>query len=173
MRKTKLFILSITLIIVLCGCNRLLGGALLEMAGFEFTSQIEAIEEYLSIELDDLTDDSIETIYTETDPEGNSVCIQFISLEGAGDIVESQIKESDRWSSLPLNEAIDKVLVSNDVYNQYDFKNINGYFTISGILPNGDELDFNQDNINKWQTYEIGIWDSYDETLYYISITRH
>lgn len=172
MRKTKLTFLSITLIIVLCGCNRLLGGKLLEMAGIEFDSQIEMIEECLSIDLEDLTDDFIETIYTETDPEGNSVSIQYISLEGAGEIIESQIKESDRWSTLPLNEAVDEILSSNDVYNQYDFENITGYFTISGVLPNGESFDFNQNNIDKWQTYEIGIWDSYDETLYYISITK-
>ena len=142
------------------------------MAEIEFDSQIEMIEECLSIDLEDLTDDFIETIYSETDPEGNSVCIQFISLEGAGNIIETEIKESDRWSTLPLNDAVDEVLLSNGVYDQYDLENTNGYFTISGVLPNGEDFDFNQNNIDKWKVYEIGIWDSYDETLYFISITK-
>ena len=111
MKKTIVSIFVITLILALCGCNKLVGGNLLEMAGMEFDSQIEMIEECLSIDLEDLTDDFIETIYSETDTEGNSVSIQFISLEGAGDVVEPKIKESNRWSALPLNNTIDEVLL--------------------------------------------------------------
>lgn len=172
MKKTILSIFVITLIIALCGCNKLVGGNLLEMTGMEFDSQIEMIEECLSIDLEDLTDDFIETIYSETDTEGNSVSIQFISLEGAGDVVEPKIKESNRWSALPLNNTIDEVLLSNGVYDQYGFEKTNGYFTISGVLPNGESFDFDQNNINKWEVTEIGIWDSSDETLYFISITK-
>lgn len=172
MRKTILSIMAIMLIYALCGCNRLVGGDLLEMTGMEFDSQIEMIEECLSIDLEDLTDNFIETIYSETDPNGNSVSIQFISLEGAGDIVEPKIKESNRWSALPLNDAVNNVLSSNGVYDQFDFEDTNGYFTISGVLPNGEGFDFDQSNMDKWEVYEIGIWDSFDETLYYISITK-
>ncbi|MBQ5321808.1 MAG: hypothetical protein J6K88_07140 [Oscillospiraceae bacterium] len=172
MRKTILSIMAIMLIYALCGCNRLVGGDLLEMTGMEFDSQIEMIEECLSIDLEDLTDNFIETIYSETDPNGNSVSIQFISLEGAGDVVESKIKKSNRWSALPLNDAVNNVLSSNGVYDQFDFEDTNGYFTISGVLPNGEGFDFDQSNMDKWEVYEIGIWDSFDETLYYISITK-
>ena len=172
MRKTILSIMAIMLIYALCGCNRLVGGDLLEMTGMEFDSQIEMIEECLSIDLEDLTDNFIETIYSETDPNGNSVSIQFVSLEGAGDVVESKIKKSNRWSALPLNDAVNNVLSSNGVYDQFDFEDTNGYFTISGVLPNGEGFDFDQSNMDKWEVYEIGIWDSFDETLYYISITK-
>ena len=126
----------------------------------------------LSIDLEDLTDDFIETIYSETDPNGNSVSIQFISLEGAGDVVEQKIKESNRWSALPLNDAVDNLLSSKGVYDQYSFEDTNGYFTISGVSPNGEGFDFDQGNMDKREVYEIGIWDTYDETLYYISITK-
>ena len=172
MKKIILSAFVIVLIISLCGCNKLTGGNLLEIAGMEFDSQIEMIEECLSIDLEDLTDNFIETIYSETDPNGNSVSIQFISLEGAGDVVESKVKESNRWSALPLNDDVDNVLSSNGVYNQYSFEDTNGYFTISGILPNGEGFDYDQSNMDKWEVYEIGIWDSFDETLYFISITK-
>ena len=172
MKKIILSIFVITLIISLCGCNRLVREKHLKIAEMEFDSQIEMIEKCLSIDLEDLTDDLIETIYSETDPKGNSVSIQFISLEGAGDVVEQKIKESNRWSTLPLTHSINELLASNGVYKQYDFENINGYFTISGILPNGKDFDYNQNNIDKWKTYKIGIWDSFDETLYFISITK-
>lgn len=172
MKKTILSAFVIVLIISLCGCNKLVGGNLLEIAGMEFDSQIEMIEGCLSIDLEDLTDNFIETIYSETNPNGNSVSIQFISLEGAGDVVESKIKESDRWSALPLNDTIDNVLSSNGVYDQYSFEDTNGYFTISGVLPNGEGFDYDQSNMDKWEVYEIGIWDSFDETLYFISITK-
>ena len=167
MTKTIFSIFNITLIIALCGCNKLVGGNLLEMVGMEFDLQIEMIEECLSINLEDLTDDSIETIYLETDPEGNSVSIQSISLEGAGDCIEQKVKESNRWSLLPLNDAVDEVLALNVVYDQYDFENTTGYFTVSGVFPNGEGFDFDQNNIDKWDVYEIGIWDSSDETLYF------
>ena len=172
MKKTILSAFVILLIISLCGCNKLVGGNLLKMAGMEFDSQIEMIEECLSIDLEDLTDNFIETIYSETNPNGNSVSIQFISLEGAGDVVESKVKESNRWSALPLNDDVDNVLSSNGVYNQYSFEDTNGYFTISGVLPNGEGFDYDQSNMDKWEVYEIGIWDSFDETLYFISITK-
>ena len=45
MRKTILSISVLMLIIALCGCNKLVGGNLLEMAGMEFDSQIEITEE--------------------------------------------------------------------------------------------------------------------------------
>ena len=123
MRKTILSIMVIMLIYTLCGCNRLVEGNLLEIAGMEFDSQIEMIEECLSIDLEDLTDNFIETIYSETDPNGNSVSIQFISLEGAGDVVEPRIKESNRWSALPLNNTIDEVLNYFTIYNESIIEN--------------------------------------------------
>ena len=172
MKKIILSAFVVVLIISLCGCNKLTGGSLLEIAGMEFDSQIEMIEECLSIDLEDLTDNFIETIYSETNPNGNSVSIQFISLEGAGNVVESKVKESNRWSALPLNDDVDNVLSSNGVYNQYSFEDTNGYFTISGVLPNGEGFDYDQSNMDKWEVYEIGIWDSFDETLYFISITK-
>ena len=172
MKKVISSILVITLLFALSGCNKLVGGNLLEVAGMKFDSQIKMIEECLSIDLDDLTDDFIETIYSETDPDGNSVSVQFVSLEGAGDVIEPQIKELNRWSALPLNDRIDGILTSFGVYDQYDFENTAGYFTISGVLPNGETFDFDENNIDMWEVYEIGIWDSYDETLYFISITK-
>lgn len=172
MKKIILSIFVIALVISLCGCNKSVVKAPLEMAGMEFDSQIEMIEACLSVDLEDLTDDFIETIYSETDPNGNSVSIQFVSLEGTGDVVESKIKESNRWSALPLNDAVDNVLSLNGVYDQYSFENTNGYFTISGVLPEGEGFDFDQSNTDKWEVYEIGIWDTYDETLYFISITK-
>ena len=172
MKKTILSIFVITLTIILCGCNRSPEANLLNIAGMEFSSQIEMIEKCLSVDLDDLTDDFIETIYSKTDPDGNSLSIKFISLEGAGDLVEQKIKESDRWSALPLNDAVDKLLASTGAYEQYDFESTNGYFTVSGVLPNGEDFDFDQNNIGEWKIYEIGIWDSSDETLYFISINK-
>ena len=73
---------------------------------------------------------------------------------------------------LSYNNTIDEILLSNGVYDQYGFEKTNGYFTISGVLPNGESFDFDQNNINKWEVTEIGIWDSSDETLYFISITK-
>lgn len=172
MKKTILSILVIMLISALCGCNRLVGGNIIARAGIEFDSKIEMIEECLSIDLDDLTDDFIETIYSETAPNGNSVSIQSIWLDGAGDVVEPKIKESNRWSALPLNDAVNNVLSSNGVYDQYSFEDTNGYFTISGALPDGEGFDFDQSNMDKWEVYNIGIWDTYDETLYFVSITK-
>ena len=172
MRKTILSILVLMIVIALCGCNKFVGGNLLEMAGMKFDSQIEMIEKCLSIDLEDLTDDYIETIYSQTDPEGNSVNIQFISLEGAGDVIEPKIKESNKWSALPLNDAVDNLLSSSGVYDQYGFEDTHGFFTISGVLSHGEDFDFDQSNMSKWEVYEIGIWDTYDETLYYISITK-
>lgn len=172
MKKVLPLIFAITLIITLCGCNKLVGGNLLEMAGMKFDSQIEMIEECLSIDLDNLTDEFIETIYSETNPKGNSVSIQFVSLEGTGDVIAPKIKESNRWSVLPLNDTVDEVLTSNGVYDQYDFESTTGYFTISGVLPNEKGFDFDQNNIDKWGVIEIGIWDSSDETLYFISIIK-
>jgi len=172
MKKTIFSIFVITLIIALCGCNKLVGGNILEIAGIKFDSQIKMIEECLSINLGDLTDDCIETLYSETDPEGNSISIQLISIEGAGEVIEEKIKVSNRWSTLPLNDAVDKVLLSNGVYEQYNFKNTNGYFSISGILPNGEGFDFYQNNIDKWEVCEIGIWDSDNEALYFITIIK-
>ena len=59
MKKPILSIFVITLTIALCGCNKLVGGNLLEMTGMELDSQIEMIEECLSMDLEDLTDDCI------------------------------------------------------------------------------------------------------------------
>lgn len=172
MKRAISLVAVIILTISLCGCEKLVGGNFLEMCGIKFDSQIEMIEDCLSINLDDLTDDSIKTIYSDTDPNGNSVSIQYISLEGAGNVIEPIIQNSNRWSALPLSDIVDKILSANKVYDEFDFSKINGYFTISGVLPNEDGFNFNKNNINVWEVYEIGIWDSNDETLYYVSITK-
>ena len=61
MKKTVI-IISLLMIFSLTGCNRILGGAILENFGMEFTSQIEMMEECLDVDLDDLTDSNIERI---------------------------------------------------------------------------------------------------------------
>ena len=103
MKNKICLLLIITICIsVFTGCNRILGGTILEMCGMKFTSQIEMLEECLSIRLDDLTDDSIKTICSEADPEGNFLCIRHISFEGEGDVVSSQIANNEYWLELPF-----------------------------------------------------------------------
>ena len=58
------------------------------------------------------------------------------------------------------------------MYDHNNFKDTNGYFTISGVLPNEQGFDFDRSNMDKWEVFEIGIWDSDAETLYFISITK-
>ncbi len=174
MKKTGVLLCIIILIFSLSGCNILLGGTVLETLGVKFTSQIEMIEECLSIDLGDITDNSIKRIYSYTEPDGNyDLSIQCIPLEGSGNLITSELSKSDNWSVLPYDESIEKLFLSNNVYENYDFKIIeNGYYTISGISENNDFYDFDRNNFESWHTYEIGIWDSNDEILYYISITN-
>lgn len=171
MKKTVI-IISLLMIFSLTGCNRILGGAILENFGMEFTSQIEMMEECLDIDLDDLNDSNIKTIYSYTDPDGNDLTIRYLDLEGAGEFVENDIINSDNWKSLPYDSIIETLLETSGANEQFDFTSINiGYFVISGICDGKDEFDFDCNNYNEWYGFEVGIWDSNDETLYFISIT--
>ena len=171
--RVCLLFISIYCIIIFTGCNIILGGTLLKIFGMEFTSQIEMLEECLSINLDDLTDDCIKTIYSESDPEGNNLCIQYISLEGKGAVISSQISDSEYWTELPYNSEIENLLAGSGVDEHYDFSCINeGSYIISGTSENSTCFHFDRQNMDTWITYEIGIWDPADETLYFISITN-
>ena len=171
MKKTVI-IISLLMIFSLTGCNRILGGAILENFGMEFTSQIEMMEECLDIDLDDLNDSNIKTVYSYTDPDGNDLTIRYLNLEGAGEFVENDIINSDNWKTLPYDSTIENLLDSSGANKQFDFTGIkNGYFIISGVCDGKDEFDFDCNNYNEWYGFEVGIWDSNDETLYFISIT--
>ena len=171
MKKTVI-IISLLMIFSLVGCNRILGGAILENFGMEFTSQIEMMEKCLDIDLDDLNDSDIKTVYSYTDPDGNDLTIRYLNLEGAGEFVENDIINSDNWKTLPYDSIIETLLETSGANKQFDFTGIkNGYFIISGVCDGKDEFDFDCNNYNEWYGFEVGIWDSNDETLYFISIT--
>ena len=171
MKKTVI-IISLLMIFSLTGCNRILGGDILENFGMEFTSQIEMMEECLAVDLDDLKDSDIKIIYSYTDPDGNELTIRYLDLEGAGEFVENDIINSDNWKTLSYDSIIENLLDSSGANKQFDFTGIkNGYFIISGVCDGKDEFDFDCNNYNEWYGFEVGIWDSNDETLYFISIT--
>lgn len=157
----------------LVGCNKVLSGTILEQLGMEFTSQIKMVDECLDVDLDDLKDSSIKTICSNTDPEGNDLTIRYIDLEGAGDMFENDIKTRKNWHALPYNAAIENLLNTSGASEQFPFDGIQkGYFIISGVSFGKDTFDFDCNNFNNWYGFNIGIWDSNDETLYYILITK-
>ena len=173
MKKTLTLSIIIFILFSLVGCNKFLGGIVLEQFGMEFTSQIGMMEECLDVDLDDLTDSNIKTIYSYTDPEGNDLTIRYLDLEGAGEFVEKDIINSDNWKTLPYDSIIENLLESSGANKQFDFTEIkDGYFVISGVCDGKNEFDFDLNNFNKWYGFEVGIWDSNDETLYFISITN-
>ncbi len=172
MKRISVITILLFMIFSLTGCNRILGGAMLEKFGMEFTSQIEMMEECLDIDLDDLNDSNIKTIYSHTDPDGNDLTIRYLDLEGAGELVENDIINSDNWQAIPYDSTIENLLESSGASEQFDFTGIkNGHFVISGVCDDKDAFDFDRNNFNKWYGFEIGIWDSNNETLYFISIT--
>lgn len=145
----------------------------MEYFGMEFSSQIEMIETCLSVNLDDLTDSNIKTMYSFTDANGNDLTIRYIDLDGAGAFVEKDIASSEHWRSLPYDSVIKDLLGSSGATKQFGFESIrDGYFVMSGVGLNKDAFDFDHDHFHEWYAFEIGIWDSNDETLYYISITN-
>jgi hypothetical protein len=171
-KRITAIIISLFTIFSLTGCNRILGGATLENFGMEFTSQIEMMEECLDIDLDDLNDSNIKTIYSHTDPEGNDLTIKYIDLDGAGDVFENDIENRENWNTLPYNTTVETLLKSSGANEQFAFDDIKeGRFIISGVSLGKDEFDFDYNNFNNWYVFNIGIWDSNAETLYYISIT--
>ena len=173
MKKALTILIAILTLFLFTGCNKFLGGTVLEQFGMEFTSQIEMIEECLNIDLDDLTDSDIKTIYSYTEPEGNNLTIKYIDLEGAGDVFENDIENRENWNTLPYNTTIKTLLKSSGANEQFAFNDIKeGQFIISGVSLDKDEFDFDYNNLNNWYGFNIGIWDSNDETLYYISITN-
>ena len=138
----------------------------------EFTSQIEMLEKALSIDLDDLTDKHIKSIYSHTDENGYDLTIQYIDLDGAGEVVESDIANNKNWYALPLTNTVQELLQASKANAQYDFEGIEeGYYVLSGVDFGKSEYDFNINNYDNWYAFQIGIWDSNAETLYYISIT--
>lgn len=173
MRKALTLFVVIFILFSLVGCNNFIGGTVLEMFGMEFTSQIEMIEECLSVDLGDLTDSNIKTIYSYTDPKGNDLTIKYIVLEGAGDIFENDIENREKWNTLPYNTAVETLLKSSGANEQFAFGDIvEGHFIISGVSFGKDAFDFDCNNLDSWYGFNIGIWDSNAETLYYISITE-
>lgn len=170
----RAIILLFSLLLVLCSCRRSLGGSLLEFAGMEFTSQIEMIEKCLAIDLDDLTDDTVKRLHEETSPEGVGYSILYIDLEGAGDVIDTQLANSEYWHPLPLTDKISHLLTEYKVEDAYGFSDIDqGYSVMSGVdSEDTSDFDFDIEHFDAWDIYEIGIWDSSDETLYYISITK-
>ena len=172
MKRITAIIISLFTIFSLTGCNRILGGAILENFGMEFTSQIEMMEECLDIDLDDLNDSDIKTVYSYTDPDGNDLTIRYLNLEGAGEFVENDIINSDNWKTLPYDSIIGNLLETSGANEQFAFDDIKeGRFIISGVSLGKDEFDFDYNNFNNWYVFNIGIWDSNDETLYFIAIT--
>lgn len=173
MKRMITILLAFFALLSLTGCGRgILGGTLLEQFGMVFSSRIEMIEECLSVDLDDLTDDHINTICSVSDTNGNDLTIQYIDLEGAGEFIEKEIGDSGYWHALPFDSVIGELLESSGAEKQFDFESIReGYFVMSGVGSNSDTFDFNWEHFNEWYGFEIGIWDSNDETLYYISIT--
>ncbi|MBO5417203.1 MAG: hypothetical protein J6A50_01205 [Clostridia bacterium] len=172
MKRIATIIISLFTILSLVGCNRILGGSVLEFFGMEFTSQIEMMEECLAVDLDDLKDSDIKIIYSYTDPDGNELTIRYLDLEGAGEFVENDIINSDNWKTLPYDSMIENLLETSGANEQYNFKGIeDGYYVISGVCDGKDKFDFDCNNFSEWYCFEVGIWDSNDETLYFISIT--
>lgn len=172
MKKIILLLSIVFTILSCCGCNRIVGSNIVEMFDMEFSSQIEMIEQCLSVDLDDLTDKSVKTIRSNTDPNGNDLTIKHIDLDGAGDYISNDITSSNNWNGFPIDEKIDTLLSTYGVDEYLDFALIDeGYFTVSGVSFGKEGFDFNINNFNNWYAYEIGIWDANAETLYYISIT--
>ncbi len=131
------------------------------------------IEECLCVNLEDLTDNCIETIYSETDENGNDISIKLIDFNSAGKHISSNIAFSEQWSILPLDDEIKKLFTANEIGAHLDFEAIkDGYFVVSGVSLDTEEFDFNCVNFDKWYTFEVGIWDANAETLYFISITK-
>jgi len=171
-KKIAVIFLSLFIMLSFTSCNKFLGGTVLDKFGMEFSSQIEMMEECLNVDLDDLTDDSIKNIYSFTDTNGNDLTINYIKLEENDDFIKNNIINSDNWQALPYDDAIENLLESSGANEQFDFTRIkNGYFTISGVCEDKDEFDFERNNFSKWYGFKIGIWNSKDKTLYFISIT--
>ena len=104
---------------------------------------------------------------------GKGLIVQFIDLEGAGDIIEEDIANNGKWHKLPYDKKIEKLLETSEADKHYAFEDIQeGYYVLSGVCPHKDEVDFNPDNFDSWCAYSIGFWDTYDETLYFISVTN-
>lgn len=141
--------------------------------GMEFDSEMGMIESCLSLDLEGMEDSDIKKICSTTGSDKTKVDIKYISLEGAGDVVELLIRGSENWHKLPVDNMVNQMLISCGAYDHYDFEGIEeGYYTVSGVLPDGNSFDRDKDNIALWRICKIGIWDTYDETLYYISVTR-
>lgn len=149
----------------------MMGGALLEWIGMEFTSQIEDIEACFSVDLGDLTDASIKTLRAYSEPDGKSVTIQYIDLEGKSEEITSAAANSELWNLLPYDKKVDAVFSANEVYESYDFTGITeGYFLLCGLTSADTEYDFERKNVDTWNTYIIGILDTDDKMLYRIAI---
>ena len=172
MKRIAVIIISLFMIVSFTGCNKILGGAILENSGTEFISQIEMMEECLDIDLDDLNDSNIKTMYSYTDPNGNELTIYYLDLEGAGEFVKKNILNSGNWKALPYDSIIKNLLETSGANEQFDFISIkNGFAVISGVCDGKDGFDFDRNNYNDWCGFQVGVWDSDDETLYVISIT--
>lgn len=161
MKRWLLIGLLLTVGFLLCGCHQMREEGERNMS--EIQEQIHHIEQCLSIDLEDIPDDYIQTVYEGVNTQGNRLRIQYIDLEGAGDVVEPRVARSPRWTALPVSAEVENILSTSGAYDQYGLESITeGYYTIHGVETTGEERT----------AYDIGIWDSWDETLYYVSITR-
>lgn len=168
MKRVVILFVSLFMIISFTSCEPIV----VKKFGMDFFSQTEMIQIALSIDLGDLTDKNIKDIHSHTDENGNELTIKYIDLDGAGDIFEKGIVNNENWQQLPYNSKIQELLKASNAHEQYDFTNIKeGYYTISGVSSSQKEFDFDFNNFEKWYGFQIGIWDSNAETLYYISIT--
>ena len=81
-----------------------------------------------------------------------------MDLEGAGEVIEKDIASSPKWNPLPYSGNVKELLTSSGADKHYDFDGIEkGYYTLNEAAD----------------SHTVGIWDSTDETLYYISVTKN
>ena len=152
----KKIICILLVLITLSGCY--------SISDINSTERIKMLESRLSIDLDGLTDKYIKTEYSD-----DTVTIEYLRLEGAGEIITADLKNSYRWKELPLDEII---LNRFDDYDYLVSIADEGFFTVSGIISNDNNIDFNTENIDLWDEYKIGIWDIYEEYLYILTIKK-
>lgn len=143
--KTTFIIITVLLAVAfLVGCNGSDTG---------IAVGIEAVEKALSVDLDSLSDDSVKDIFS-----GAGLVIKYVDLEGAGALIEKDIARNPKWSPLPYSGKVKELLASSGADRHYAFDEIEkGYYTLSEAADG----------------HTVGIWDSTDETLYYISVTTN
>lgn len=165
MKKTLFILVSLFMIISFTGCHN--------HSDHNNPTRIGTIEKALGLDLDDLTDDYINGIYSHSHSDSDFLIMQYISLDGAGEHIHEQLHHNQNWKSMPYNATVGELLESIGATKHYSFDDIqSGHYILSGSYSDKEEIDFDIKNADKWNVVYIGIWDNNDETLYFISATK-